>query len=290
MCIFATIFRSVKSRSYGMKLLWLTMAMLLLLWNLHGNDCVDALVRTGFNKFRTSSWSTVSIPISFASSSSAAAASAASSSPSLFMSGGRKDNAMSHINGNTNNNFFKFNFDVAPSDIGGGSNRNEEGKISSTKLSAVSSTLDSSSTIQGSSSGKRKKKENDNTVNSLENSNMKLGILLLNLGGPEKQQDVEGFLYNLFADPDIIRLPPGLSLFQKPLAMFIAKRRAPKSKEAYQSIGGGSPIVAYTSEQASLIETELAERGLPSKAYFAMRYWHPFTEDVLGMFLTLLKI
>jgi ferrochelatase len=36
---------------------------------------------------------------------------------------------------------------------------------------------------------------------------------------------VEGFLFNLFADPDIIRLPAILSPLQKPLAYFIAKRR-----------------------------------------------------------------
>ena len=75
---------------------------------------------------------------------------------------------------------------------------------------------------------------------------VKLGVLFLNLGGPETIKDVEGFLYNLFADPDIIRLPRFLSAFQKPLAWFIAKRRAPKSSIAYQSIGGGSPIVKYT--------------------------------------------
>ena len=74
-------------------------------------------------------------------------------------------------------------------------------------------------------------------------SDVKVGVLLLNLGGPETTQDVEGFLYNLFADPDIIRLPSFLSLLQKPIAYFIAKRRAPKSTAAYQSIGGGSPIV-----------------------------------------------
>lgn len=74
----------------------------------------------------------------------------------------------------------------------------------------------------------------------------KLGVLFLNLGGPETLKDVEGFLYNLFADPDIIRLPRCMSLLQKPLAWFIAKRRAPKSSIAYQSIGGGSPIVKYT--------------------------------------------
>ena len=35
----------------------------------------------------------------------------------------------------------------------------------------------------------------------------KVGVLLLNLGGPERIQDVGPFLYNLFADPEIIRLP-----------------------------------------------------------------------------------
>ena len=56
-------------------------------------------------------------------------------------------------------------------------------------------------------------------------NDIKLGVLLLNLGGPETMKDVEGFLYNLFADPDIIRLPKFLSLLQKPLAYVIAKRR-----------------------------------------------------------------
>jgi len=111
---------------------------------------------------------------------------------------------------------------------------------------------------------------------------VKLGVLLLNLGGPENQKDVEGFLYNLFADPDIIRLPPLLSVLQKPIAYIVAKRRAPKSRAAYQSIGGGSPIVRYTSEQATLIERELKRKGVDAKAYFAMRYWHPFTEDTLA--------
>lgn len=82
-----------------------------------------------------------------------------------------------------------------------------------------------------------------NEVRNAVSPDIKLGVLFLNLGGPESQADVEGFLYNLFADPDIIRLPSFLQVLQKPLAYFIAKRRAPKSSAAYQSIGGGSPIV-----------------------------------------------
>ncbi|MGB8700784.1 MAG: ferrochelatase, partial [Thermosynechococcaceae cyanobacterium] len=35
----------------------------------------------------------------------------------------------------------------------------------------------------------------------------RVGVLLLNLGGPEQLSDVGPFLYNLFSDPEIIRLP-----------------------------------------------------------------------------------
>jgi len=35
----------------------------------------------------------------------------------------------------------------------------------------------------------------------------RVGILFLNQGGPEKLDDVEDFLFNLFSDEDIIRLP-----------------------------------------------------------------------------------
>ena len=36
----------------------------------------------------------------------------------------------------------------------------------------------------------------------------RVGVLLMNLGGPETLDDVQPFLYNLFADDSIIRLPP----------------------------------------------------------------------------------
>jgi len=141
--------------------------------------------------------------------------------------------------------------------------------------------------LQGGSSSMLKGHEQHLDIT--ESSN--LGVLLLNLGGPEVEADVEGFLYNLFADPDIIRLPKFLGFLQKPLAKLISNRRAPKSSAAYRSIGGGSPIVAYTREQASLLQGKLAKhlaspsvKGAPKtppKVYFAMRYWHPFTDKVV---------
>ncbi|CAM9328141.1 unnamed protein product, partial [Ectocarpus fasciculatus] len=110
----------------------------------------------------------------------------------------------------------------------------------------------------------------------------KLGVLFLNLGGPEKLDDVEGFLYNLFADPDIIRLPPGVNVLQKPIAKYISKTRGVQARAAYQSIGGGSPIVRYTTEQAALVQQELETRGWNASCYFAMRYWNPMTDEVMA--------
>ena len=70
--------------------------------------------------------------------------------------------------------------------------------------------------------------------------------------------------------------PPRTGL-QTAIAWLIAKRRAPKSRAAYDSIGGGSPILKYTNEQARLLEHALnADGGSQQfKCYVAMRYWHP---------------
>jgi ferrochelatase len=68
--------------------------------------------------------------------------------------------------------------------------------------------------------------------------------MMLNLGGPEKLEDVHGFLLRLFLDKDLIPLPA-----QKYLAPWIAKRRTPKIQEQYSKIGGGSPIKMWTEKQ-----------------------------------------
>jgi ferrochelatase len=105
-----------------------------------------------------------------------------------------------------------------------------------------------------------------------------IGVILLNLGGPERLQDVGPFLYNLFADRSIIRLGP--ALLQKPIAWLIAKRRAPKSRKAYALIGGGSPLKRLTLEQGAALEERLAEVG-NFKVVMAMRYWPPFARQTL---------
>ncbi len=107
----------------------------------------------------------------------------------------------------------------------------------------------------------------------------RVGILLMNLGGPERIQDVGPFLYNLFSDPEIIRLP--ISSLQKPLAWFISTLRSRKSEKAYRAIGGGSPIRRITEQQARELQSALRQRGIDATSYVAMRYWHPFTESAV---------
>lgn len=109
----------------------------------------------------------------------------------------------------------------------------------------------------------------------------KIGVMLLNLGGPETLNDVQPFLYNLFADPDIIRLPRLFRFLQRPLAQLISVLRAPKSKEGYAAIGGGSPLRKITDEQANALKLALKNKEVSANVYVAMRYWHPFTEDAV---------
>ena len=49
---------------------------------------------------------------------------------------------------------------------------------------------------------------------------MKKAVILFNLGGPDKLESVEPFLFNLFNDPAIIGVP---SIFRYALAKFISK-------------------------------------------------------------------
>jgi protoporphyrin/coproporphyrin ferrochelatase len=108
----------------------------------------------------------------------------------------------------------------------------------------------------------------------------RLGVLLLNLGGPDKLEDVRPFLYNLFADPEIIRLPS--PLLQAPLAWLISTLRAKKSQNNYKKIGGGSPLRRITEAQALAVQEQLRGMGKDATVYVGMRYWHPFTEEAVA--------
>ena len=120
-----------------------------------------------------------------------------------------------------------------------------------------------------------------------------IGVILLNLGGPDSLQAVRPFLYNLFSDREIIRLGP--LFLQKPVAWLISFFRSKKTKRLYSLIGGKSPILNITMAQAKALEGALnSSLSLQSlhppfikggrgvfKVYVGMRYWHPFIDEVV---------
>ncbi len=106
-----------------------------------------------------------------------------------------------------------------------------------------------------------------------------IGVILLNMGGPDSLADVEPFLFTLFSDRQIIRLSP-FPFLQKYIARRIARKRAPKSQAAYALIGGGSPQKRLTAEQCASLAQVLAAAGeFPVR--MAMRYWAPGAEETL---------
>lgn len=108
-----------------------------------------------------------------------------------------------------------------------------------------------------------------------------LGIVLLNLGGPDSPEAVEPFLRNLFADPEVIQL--GWLRFAQPtLARLLARRRAPLSRAAYAQIGGRSPIRDESQAQARAVAEAMTRLGVPARPYVAMACWHPFSDEAVA--------
>jgi protoporphyrin/coproporphyrin ferrochelatase len=109
------------------------------------------------------------------------------------------------------------------------------------------------------------------------------GLVLLNLGGPADLAAIRPFLDALFADREIIRLPGG-AVGQKLLSRIIVRARLPKVTSYYRAIGGGSPILRYTSGQGrGLAERMDARRPdlAPFKPYIAFRYAPPTSDDAV---------
>jgi protoporphyrin/coproporphyrin ferrochelatase len=105
----------------------------------------------------------------------------------------------------------------------------------------------------------------------------KIGVVLFQLGGPDSPDAVEPFLYNLFCDPDIINFF-GAWFARRPLARYIARRRAGVVREHYEAIGGQSPIRLLTERQARRLEAALAPE-FDARCFVAMRYWNPLTQE-----------
>ncbi len=97
-------------------------------------------------------------------------------------------------------------------------------------------------------------------------------VVLFNLGGPDRLEAVEPFLFNLFNDPAVIGLPSPL---RRPVAKQIARVRARTARGIYDRLGGSSPILDNTQAQARALEGRL---GADYRVFIAMRCWHPMAD------------
>jgi len=106
----------------------------------------------------------------------------------------------------------------------------------------------------------------------------RVAVVLFNLGGPDRPEAVQPFLFNLFNDRAIVGAPQPFRFF---LAQLISRTRARIAKANYALIGGASPILAETQKQADALEAALAKRvgNVTFKCFPAMRYWTPLAKD-----------
>ena len=93
---------------------------------------------------------------------------------------------------------------------------------------------------------------------------MKQAVLLLAHGAPERIEDVPAYL-------NFVRggrpTPPAV---------------VEEVRRRYAAIGGSSPLLARTREQAEALERRLAAGGTPVPVYFGMRNWHPFIQETMA--------
>ena len=106
----------------------------------------------------------------------------------------------------------------------------------------------------------------------------KVAIVLFNLGGPDSLKSVKKFLFNLFYDKAIIRLP---NPFRFIIAKIISTTRNKKSQHLYSLIGNKSPILEQTEAQRLALTEKLRESlNEEFKIFISMRYFHPNSKQV----------
>ncbi len=106
-----------------------------------------------------------------------------------------------------------------------------------------------------------------------------VGVVLLGLGGPAQTDEVVPFLYSRLMDPAEVgpRVP---RLLRRQIARFLARRRGRALTQAFELIGGSSPLRRHAVEQARALERVLNARlgpatGATFRTYVAMRHGDP---------------
>jgi len=101
-------------------------------------------------------------------------------------------------------------------------------------------------------------------------------VILLNMGGPNNLEEVELFLKNMFADPNILTMKS--AFLRKFIGSMIVFNRTEQAQEVYRTLGGKSPLVGHTQKLVAKLQNRLGDDVIVD---FAMRYTPPFACEVL---------
>jgi ferrochelatase len=106
----------------------------------------------------------------------------------------------------------------------------------------------------------------------------RVAVVLFNLGGPDSPKAVRPFLFNLFRDPAIIGLPGPARLA---IAALISLTRTRTARANYALMGGSSPLLRETEDQADALRKAMVETlaDADAEVFVAMRYWKPLVAD-----------
>ncbi len=94
----------------------------------------------------------------------------------------------------------------------------------------------------------------------------KIAVLLMAHGGPDSLDDIEPFLSHIMRHRTSV--PPSPELVDV-------------VTDRYRQIGGKSPLLEITRQQAKRLETELNRRTDRFRVYVGMRHWSPFIKEVI---------
>src|SRR5688572_12053726 len=90
------------------------------------------------------------------------------------------------------------------------------------------------------------------------------GVLLLAHGGPDTLDDIEPFLFHIRGG--------------RPVTPHLLE----EIRSRYAQIGGSSPLLAISRQQAVALERELSASSTPCRVYLGMRNWHPFIKETMA--------
>ena len=109
-----------------------------------------------------------------------------------------------------------------------------------------------------------------------------VAVVLLGLGGPSSPDEAVPFLYSRLMDPAEVELRVPRFARQR-LARHLAGRHGRRLAEAFELIGGSSPLRRHAEEQGRALERALADgydpaAGAVFRVYVAMRHGDPSME------------